>query len=88
MSDDDFEPGWPPAPPDPPTERDGLRVGDEVILIGMPGQQWPVRIVGFTWLPCDLVVEWKGMRPSLNERSTICRKHVREIRLVPDGDSK
>lgn len=83
MSDDDWEYGEPSAPPAPPTERDGLKVGDDVMLVGMQGQRWPAVVEEFTHLECDLVVRWTGVRPSLNERNTVCRKHLREIAALP-----
>lgn len=80
---DEYEYGGPAynAPP-PPSERDGLRVGDSVVVVGYQGQRWPGVIECFTHLTCDLVLRWTGASPSLADRNTICRKHVREIRAA------
>lgn len=72
--------GGHPVPPPPLTERDGLTVGDSVTLVAHHGAEWPAQVVGFTSLDCDVVVEWTGVSPSLDKRSTICRKQLREVR--------
>ena len=71
--------------PPPLTERDGLRVGDAVILTSLYGAEWPAVIEGFNSLPNDIVVCWTGKRPSLDDRSTISRSHLQSIRRV-DAD--
>jgi hypothetical protein len=83
--DDEDDWSWPPAPPEPPTEREGLRVGDEVTLVTYSGAQYPVRVIAFTAvMPCNMVVEWLGLRPlsglTADNRNTICLRDIREVR--------
>jgi hypothetical protein len=50
-------------------------VGSKLLLNG----RWPVRVVGRTSLPDDLVVEWLGMRPLsalAGDRGTVCLNHL------------
>ena len=64
----------------PILERDGIKVGDRVVLIGHIDREWPAEVIGFTSLPCDVVVRWTGIRPSLDDESTVCRKQLQEVR--------
>lgn len=90
---DEHDP-WCPLLNQPPTERDGLRVGDEVSMTSRDGRgPWPVRIVSFDASDCCVVVEWLGRSPSLNRRNTVCRKDVtvtpsaRETTAPPSASS-
>lgn len=85
---DEHDP-WCPTLNQPPTERDGLRVGDRVLLVPMNHLgPWPARIVGFqATSECCMVVEWTGVSPSLAERNTVCRKHLAEVRPLTDHAS-
>jgi hypothetical protein len=50
-------------------------VGSKLLLNG----RWPVRVIGHTSLPDDLVVEWLGLRPLAalaGDKATICLKHL------------
>ena len=56
-----------------PTEVDGIKVGDTVMV----GNRWPATVLGFLVShPCDLIVRWTGKRPSLDDENTICRRHA------------
>lgn len=81
----DYEPGFPShLAPVPPDERHGLHVGDRVVLVPHHGAEWPVEIMGFTNLSCDMVVRWLGLRPLAGTTplgiSTVCRAQLREVR--------
>lgn len=82
LYDDDWF--WP-APPAPPTEREGIHVGDEVTLVTHGGAEYPVCVIAFTAaLDCDMVVEWFGKRPlsglSTGNRNTVCLREFRDVR--------
>lgn len=84
----DYEPGFPShRAPSPPDERDGIHVGDHVVLVPHHGAEWPVEVMGFTIIDCDMVVRWLGLRPlaatTVLGISTICRDQLREIRRLP-----
>lgn len=80
----DWEPGFPSHRPVPPDERDGIHVGDQVVLIPHHGAEWPVEVMGFTNLRCDMVVRWLGPRPlsatTLLGISTVCRAQLADVR--------
>lgn len=86
---DEHDP-WCPTRNQPPTERDGLHVGDDVLLVPHAGRggPWPARIIGFTALPDDIVVEWTGLRPFTGSgQNTISRSHVAEVRRTSENAS-
>lgn len=68
----------------PITERDGLSVGDKVLLNG----RWPAEIIGFNSLPDDVAVRWTGLRPlaALGGDSTIDRRRVTVERVLANGE--
>lgn len=90
--DEDETYGLLPAPPPPPTERDGIRVGDQITLVTHTGAQYPVRVLRFfAALSCCMVVEWLGLRPLTalhpSGQTTVCRGDLREIKQQSPGGS-
>ena len=71
---------WCPALHPPPTEREGIKVGDKVTLVAFHGARYPVEVVGFTTLDCDMVVRWLGLAPFTgSDVNTVCRKHLATV---------
>lgn len=56
------------------------QVGDKLILVTWYKAEHPVTVTGHTALDCDLVVEWTGLRTSLDPVNTVCLNDLREIR--------
>lgn len=82
MTDDEWGDYWPPEPPAPPTERDGIKVGDKIIITGLSGTEWSAEVIGFNSLENDIVVRWMDVHPGLDQENTISRSHVKAVRVV------
>lgn len=67
--------------PEPPSERDGLAVGDRVLVNGQP-----CKVVRFTELPCDVVVRYlpgskRSLTVAMNDGiGTVCRRQAEVVK--------
>lgn len=69
------------APAEPPTERDGLAVGDRVLV-----NRQPCEVMRFTSLACDVVVRYlpgskRSLTVAMNDGlGTVCRRQAEVVK--------
>lgn len=59
------------------------KVGDRLVIVTWTGAECPVTVVDLpAHMPCDLIIEWTGLRPGPSARNTICLHHCKEVRYA------